>query len=313
MFDRDALHNAVLRHGTVARVVIAAFDGSSPREVGAAMLVWMDGQSGTIGGGALEWQATCAARAMLAGGGNTRLDRVPLGPTLGQCCGGAVTLLSEVYDVTSVAALPTDVIARATDGRAMPLAIKRLLARARNSGTMPAPHLVQGWMIEPLTHPQRQLWVWGAGHVGRALIAVLAPLPNLAITWVDIGLDRFPETIPSNARALPVQNPADAVSLAPQGAEHLILTYSHALDLELCHRLLGHGFVSAGLIGSATKWARFRSRLAGLGHTPAQIARIQCPIGDPVLGKHPQAIAIGVAAALLIPNRQAMPRQETAL
>ena len=84
-----------------------------------------------------------------------------------------------------------------------------------------------------------------------------------------------------------------------------MLTYSHALDLDLCHRLLAHGFARAGVIGSATKWARFRSRLAALGHAPDAIARIDCPIGDPSLGKHPQAIAIGVAQAVL--SRKAIP------
>ncbi|HEY0274759.1 MAG TPA: XdhC family protein, partial [Paenirhodobacter sp.] len=87
--------------------------------------------------------------------------------------------------------------------------------------------------------------------------------------------------------------------LAPADARHLILTFSHALDLDLCHRLLRHGFSRCGLIGSASKWARFRSRLSALGHSDAQILRIACPIGDPTLGKHPQAIAVGVAAALL--------------
>ena len=96
---------------------------------------------------------------------------------------------------------------------------------------------------------------------------------------------------------LPVADPAEAVALAPLEAEHLVLTFSHALDLELCHRLLIHGFLRCGLIGSATKWARFRSRLAALGH--ADMARIDCPIGEPSLGKHPQAIAIGVVAAML--------------
>ncbi|MFN4098586.1 MAG: XdhC family protein, partial [Pararhodobacter sp.] len=84
-----------------------------------------------------------------------------------------------------------------------------------------------------------------------------------------------------------------------QDAEHLILTFSHALDLDLCHRLLTHGFSACGLIGSASKAARFRSRLSALGHDPATIARIRCPIGDPAFGKHPQAIAISVAADLL--------------
>ena len=100
-------------------------------------------------------------------------------------------------------------------------------------------------------------------------------------------------------RILPVPDPAEAVRLAPVGAEHLIVTFSHALDLELCHRLLGHGFASCGLIGSATKWARFRSRLAALGHGAEEVGRITCPIGNPALGKHPQAIAVGVAGQLL--------------
>ena len=297
MFDLDALRTAIRQHGTVARVVIADVKGSSPREVGAAMLVWAGGQSGTIGGGALEFQAATRARAMLGAGG-ARLDHEALGPSLGQCCGGAVTLLTEVYDVQN---LPDagDVIARAVEGSAMPLAAKRLIDRARGQGVMPAPQMVQGWMVEPVARPTRQLWVWGAGHVGRALVDVLAPLPGLAITWVDTAPERFPEALPDTARALPVPDPGLAVGLAPKDAEHLILTYSHALDLDLCHRLLNHGFSACGLIGSATKWARFRARLGALGHSAPSIARIDCPIGNPSLGKHPQAIAIGVASAFL--------------
>ena len=310
MFDHAALATAIATYGRVARVVIAAHDGSSPREVGAAMLVWADpakdgGQSGTIGGGALEWEAAKTARAMLAKGG-MRLDRQALGPALGQCCGGAVTVLTEVYSGT----LPdTDVIARSVDGREMPLAIKRLLTKARGEGVQPATQLLQGWFIEPVARPNRHLWIWGAGHVGRALVDVLSPLPGLAITWIDIAPDRFPATVPQAVRALPVPAPEAAVILAPNDAEHLILTYSHALDLALCHRLLTHGFRHAGLIGSATKWARFRSRLKALGHQPEAISRITCPIGNPALGKHPQAIAIGVATQFLHPFNAA--RQES--
>ncbi len=167
-----------------------------------------------------------------------------------------------------------------------------------SQGITPAPQLIQGWMVEPIARPTRQIWIWGAGHVGRALAQVLSPLPDLALTWVDTGPDRFPAA-PLTARILPVPQPENAVPLAPRDAEHLILTYSHALDLALCHGLLTHGFATCGLIGSATKWARFRSRLTALGHSAPAIARITCPIGDPSLGKHPTAIAISVAHSLL--------------
>lgn len=301
MFDRAGLLAALARQGRVVRVVIAAFEGSSPREAGAAMLVWQGGQSGTIGGGALEFQAVAWAQVMLAGGAAQRLDRVALGPALGQCCGGAVTLVSEVYAAGDV--LPEDVVVRPVagllGGGAMPLAVKRLLASARGQGVAPPITLVQGWLVEPVARVERQVWIWGAGHVGRALVQVLAPLPGVAITWVDTGAERFPAEVPDGVTVLPAADPAALVTYAPKAAEHLVLTYSHALDLDLCHRLLTHGFRHLGLIGSATKAARFRARLRDLGHLPTEIARIACPMGDKSLGKHPQAIALGVGVAFL--------------
>jgi xanthine dehydrogenase accessory factor len=181
----------------------------------------------------------------------------------------------------------------------MPLAVSRVLAAARGQGMRPAAGLVAGWLLEPVARPERQVWVWGAGHVGRALVSVLAPLPGIAVTWVDVSSDRFPAVVPEGVTAVPAADPAVLADHAPLEAEHLILTYSHALDLELCHRLLDRGFGSCGLIGSATKWARFRSRLTALGHRAEAVGRIRCPIGNPALGKHPQAIAVGVAADLL--------------
>ena len=298
-FDADALRAAIARHGPVARVVVTGAKGSAPREAGAAMLVWAGGQSGTIGGGALEWEAARLARARLAGDTQQALRHVPLGPSLGQCCGGAVTLLTEVF--AEVPQVRAGIFARAVDGgtSAMPLAVARVLDRARAQGVLPRPHLLGDWFVEPVTEAARDLWVWGAGHVGRALVDVLAPLPGIRITWVDVAASRFPTHIPAGVTVLPAAKPEALIPHAPLLAEHLILTYSHALDLALCHGLLTHGFARCGLIGSATKWARFRSRLAALGHAPGQIDRIQCPIGDPNLGKHPQAIAIGVAAAFL--------------
>lgn len=231
------------------RITVVATRGSVPREAGAQMRVWLDRTEGTIGGGALEWQAMEEAQAMLAAGRDL-LDRtIPLGPDLGQCCGGAVTLRWD---------------------------------RAAEQSVIGAP-----------------LWVWGAGHVGRALIGTLSPLPDLALTWIDVAKDRFPEPVSSGVMDVVAAAPDALVPHAPKEAHHLILTYSHEIDLGLCHALLNHGFATCGLIGSATKWARFRSRLRALGHQDAAISRITCPIGDPSLGKHPQAIAVGVAARLL--------------
>ncbi|MCC6002466.1 MAG: xanthine dehydrogenase accessory protein XdhC [Pararhodobacter sp.] len=342
MLDRAALARAVARHGMVVRVVIAAHHGSSPREAGAAMLIWSDGQGwgqeGTIGGGALEWQAAARAHGLLEGyadqqpraesarkprsrpptprdmrappsqaghepaqlPGRSLVQRLPLGPALGQCCGGAVTLAYEVVDAATLACIPeTGLHARRLEGDAdMPFAIARALRDARGQGST-AGLWKAGWLAEPVAPPARLLWVWGAGHVGRAIVATLAPLPDFALTWIDAAPGRFPEGVPAGVTTLHAPDPADLVPLAPRNAEHLILTYSHALDLALCHRVLGHGFAHLGLIGSASKSARFRSRLRALGHTDARIARICCPIGDPSLGKHPQAIALGVGAALL--------------
>ncbi len=292
----------IKQFGRVARVVVADTKGSVPRDVGASMLIHAHGVAGTIGGGALEFEAIARARGVLATGVD-RLDRVPLGPAVGQCCGGAVSLLTEHWDHARLDG-HSDVVVRAVPGTTgeMPLAVARRLGLARNSGLVPLPSLVDGWMVEPVVRPARVIWVWGAGHVGRAVVRVLQPLPDLKIVWVDCDKTRFPDDIPASVEVLIAANPADLVTLSPPHTEHLVLTYSHALDLELCHRVLGRPFSTLGLIGSATKWARFRSRLSALGHEAGKIDRIICPIGDPALGKHPQAIALSVAMDMLRPN-----------
>ncbi len=303
-FDLAGLKRAVARHGTVARVVVARAEGSAPREPGAAMLVWASGQEGTIGGGALEWEAAARAREVL--GGRDMVLNLPLGPALGQCCGGAVTLVIERYDAARLAGLGGEVVVRRVSGRGeMPLNMRKAMGLARSCGQPPEMLFTGGWLLEPIAPPRQALWIHGAGHVGRALVSVLAPLPGFEITWLDTAAQRFPEEITPRVHRLVAANPAEAVKHAPADAGHLVVTYSHALDLEICHRLLGHGFAYAGLIGSRSKWARFRSRLRQLGHGEASISRIECPIGMPELGKHPQAIAVGVAATLLSPARAA--------
>ena len=275
---------AIATHGSVTRILIARSAGSAPRAAGTSMLVWDGGQAGTIGGGALEMMATAQA---LANESRAMSRTIPLGPDLGQCCGGSVTLVWERFDPANPPRFARPIAADAARSAKLPV----LPAGA-------APRISAGWLIEAAPPARHAVWIYGAGHVGRALVGVLAPLPTLALTWVDTAADRFPTAVEAVTH-LVASEPAAVARYAPLDADHLILTYSHALDLALCHALLGQPTGSIGLIGSATKWARFRARLGALGHSPAQIARIACPIGDPALGKHPQAIALGVAAALL--------------
>ncbi len=293
--DLPFLRAALEARGPAIRVLVADTAGSVPRDSGTSMLVWPDHQSGTIGGGALEHEAVTTARRMLGAGSAMAQRRMPLGPGLGQCCGGAVTL---VWERLEAATLPTAAPHARPLGPAGPMPA-RVAVRLARSLPGAAPVLLDGWLIESAPPASRALWIWGAGHVGRAIAAVMAPLPGLSITWIDLDPACFPDTIPDGVTALPAADPGALMRHAPRDADHLILTRSHDLDLALCHAALGHGFASCGLIGSATKWARFRSRLSALGHAPAAISRIACPIGDPSLGRDPQAIAVGVAVALL--------------
>lgn len=304
MLDLELLQNFLRDHGPYIRVVTADVQGSTPREIGAAMLVANDAQQGTIGGGTLEFEASKAALKQLRSEIAIKVSRHPLGPELGQCCGGAVTLVSERIDQDYIDALSQNPFhLRRVEGTAdKPFAITRDIAKARSEGCALSARLTDGWLIEPIHQAPRKLWVWGAGHVGRAIVDVLAPLPVFSITWVDTHKDRFPAKIADGVDWVAATDPNDLVKHAPPNSEHLILTFSHSLDLSLCHVLLHQGYSEIGLIGSKTKWARFQKRLSELGHSPDQISQITCPIGDPSLGKHPQEIAIGVAAKLL--NKQ---------
>ncbi|WP_147125877.1 xanthine dehydrogenase accessory protein XdhC [Shimia ponticola] len=232
------------------RVSVAETRGSVPREAGATMKVFADHIEGTIGGGNLEWQAMAHARTMLKTGAKQDRQVLALGPDMGQCCGGVVTL---EFVANADAAMPH----------------------------------------------HSPVFIWGAGHVGRAIATTLAPLDGLPVTLIDDAPERLPDPLPSGVQPLVARDMVAAVKHLPFAAHHLILTYSHDIDLALCDALLRQGFLTCGLIGSQTKWARFRSRLGKMGHADAEISRIACPIGDPALGKHPQAIAIGVAARLV--------------
>lgn len=189
---------------------------------------------------------------------------VTLGPSLGQCCGGALVLRFEPVDASHIGALR-----------------ERLRA-----GHMP-------------------LALFGGGHVGRALVQALAPLP-FEVTWIDSRDEVFPDGLPNHVHTEhsdPVQ--AAVPDLVP-GAGVLIMSFSHAEDLDIVAACLLRqrergdlGFM--GLIGSATKWATFRSRLRLRGFTDAELARITSPIGlAGITGKAPAVIAASVVAQLLL-------------
>lgn len=300
--DIPELRQHIRDVGRVVRVVIAEHKGSAPRESGTSMLVTLNDQFGTIGGGALEFEAVANARQMLRQDGDwlRAFSKIPLGPSLGQCCGGSVSLLAEAFGETELQYLETvagQFVRPVTSGEptVMPLAVQKRLRDNRSGVHANAFTLVSGWLVEPLETPKQPLWIYGAGHVGRALVATLEGLP-FAVTWIDSARDRFPSDIPAHADMLVAANPADAVAYAPNDAQHLVLTYSHSIDLEICLRVLGRAFGGLGLIGSDTKRTRFIRRLTEAG---VDAARLECPIGNRDLGKEPMAIAVGVTGVLL--------------
>lgn len=237
--------------------------GSVPREQGAWMAVFAEGAVGTIGGGHLEFAAMAQARKRLAGASGEALVRYPLGPSLGQCCGGELQVSFEM-----VAAADID-------------ALRQRLA---------------------VDHPP--LALFGGGHVGQALVQVLSRLP-LKLSWIDSRDEIFPAALSAGITCLhsdPVQ--AEVACLAP-GSRVLIMSFSHAEDLEvvaacLARQRLRDDLPYVGLIGSRTKWATFGHRLAARGFTAQEIAHVTCPIGIAgIRGKQPAVIAVAVAAQIL--------------
>jgi xanthine dehydrogenase accessory factor len=155
-------------------------------------------------------------------------------------------------------------------------------------------------VIEAVRRASRPVWVFGAGHVGRALVKVLAELP-FAVTWLDSRFDGFPAEIPAGVRNIIAPRLAEKVDEAPPATLFLVLTHSHQLDLDICDRVLRRDdFAFLGLIGSDTKKARFLHSLRDRGHSASALERLTCPIGlAQIPGKQPMAIAVATAAQLL--------------
>ena len=256
------------RRGVIVEVTDAR--GSAPREAGTRMLVTLRDTAGTVGGGHLELKAIAHAREMLRSGDLTaHSEHFPLGPALGQCCGGAVTLSYAPLDGAALAHWPIDpprfhlqLYGAGHVGRA----IARALAPM---------NVVVDWIDEREEEFPREFHEFGG-------------------PW------------PDHIRKVCVDAVEGEVRLAPPGAFYLVLTHQHDLDLRIGTAILRRGdFGFFGLIGSRTKRQRFIHRFEERGIADASIARMTCPIGIPgVEGKEPEVIAASVVAQLLSVSAQ---------
>jgi xanthine dehydrogenase accessory factor len=302
---------AARRGEALAMVTVVGARGSTPRELGARMLVWPDRFTGTIGGGSLERQGLDQARRLLTQ--TTRrhaLQDYPLGPLLGQCCGGHVRLLVERVDAQSLDWLEPAAAARAPFALTAKFeagAMRRMVGgpgpHGSDSPRTPIPEV--RCLSETIRPALPRLVIFGAGHVGQAVARAFAPLP-FHLDWLASREDLRPESLEieasgTRATILTENELHAAVEAAPAGTLVAIFTHSHDLDYRLARAALGRpdlGYV--GLIGSRTKRVRFERRLRDDGLGDGDLARLTCPIGIAELkSKEPAVIAVALAAQLL--------------
>ena len=321
--------------GPCVLITVAATRGSTPRETGTKMIVTANRTIGTIGGGHLEYKAIAIGRELLADdSAEPELRRFPLGPSLGQCCGGVAELLFEPLAAEKPAWIEqliglrkqhqAAVLVTPVEGTSAAKRIVTADARPTDAVSAYAGALLrssgeanvnaidgQTLLFEPLRPSDFHIVLFGAGHVGKALIHVLSTLP-CTVTWVDSRDDEFPAAIPANVNAEISDAPEYEVDCAPPGSYFLIMTHSHPLDQAICERALQRGdFRYCGLIGSDSKKRKFEKRLRARGLPLEAWNRLTCPIGvDGISGKLPAEIAIAVAAELLQVRERASRRDE---
>lgn len=308
-------------------VTVAGVRGSAPREVGARMIVTARDLIGTIGGGQLEYQcAQIAGRQIRDGNEDGLLRKFPLGADCGQCCGGVVDVMFETigqssrgwldklgacYDAGRDVVIATRLDAPGTkyifgaagceyatadrDDSATPAAMAKQMP-----GRSECAQQVDGYLVEPLHRTGFNIAVFGAGHVGAAVVDVLSRL-DVNIRWIDGRKRIFPERTPANVLAISSADVAREAIALPAGSYYLVMTHSHPLDLEICARVLGRDdFAYCGLIGSVSKRRRFERLLRKQGMLNERLERLTCPIGIAgIAGKQPVEIALAVAAELL--------------
>ncbi len=305
-------------------VTVAGIRGSAPREIGAKMIVTRTETIGTIGGGQLEYQSTRVAVDMLEDD-QLALRSFPLGSSMGQCCGGVVEILFEpiasgmpawLRDLGALYGQREPAIVATRISRSAPAkfvvtrdtvfgedetgADDAMVRRARDilAGDRSAQRNVQEF-YEPVVMPDLNIAVFGAGHVGSAVVAALATL-DCNIRWIDNRRNIF-RNVPGNVRAVESVEPALEVAALPPDSYYLVMTHSHALDFDIVDRVLRRGDAQyCGLIGSLSKRRRFEKRYRQQGMPQELIDSLVCPIGvNGINGKKPAEIAVAVAAEIL--------------
>jgi xanthine dehydrogenase accessory factor len=317
-------------------VTVAGIRGSAPREIGAKMIVTASETIGTIGGGQLEFQSTRAAVEMLDDQ-QTTLRSFPLGPSMGQCCGGVVEILFEpVVEgmpgwLRDLAALygqhepaiiatrisrsnPAKLIVTATEifGVDAEQADSALVGKARQLlADNPVTTRDVQELYDPIVVSDFNIAVFGAGHVGSAVVNALSEL-DCNIRWIDSRRKMF-RKVPANVRAIVASDPALEVAAMPADSFFLVMTHSHAVDFDICDRMLQRCDARyCGLIGSLSKRRRFEKRYRQQGMPQSVIDQMICPIGvDGISGKKPAEIAVAAAAEILkVRERAVAPVEE---
>ena len=281
----------------IVLITVTSTKGSSPRNAGARMLVTSTDSWNTIGGGAVEFDVMDRARKMLANGRDDwqrQHLKFALGPDMGQCCGGQMSILLEKF----TAKQKNDLLVLNAEGTP-----ETILSHPLDSGPPLSvePPFNMPIFSAPIMSRQTKLFIYGAGHVSRALLPRLDGL-GFEIFLVDIDDKRFPADLGDKAEKLLAKAPEVIAQHAPFGAAHLVMTHSHSLDEAICLELLMRGgFAYLGLIGSRSKRARFAKRLLAAGVKESMLDLLVCPIGiDEIIGKSPAYVALSIAAQLAI-------------
>ena len=331
----DELSDLTAAGDSAVLVTISGIRGSTPRETGAKMIVTARETIGTIGGGQLEHQCTHIAAGLLGKATEPETRRFPLGPSLGQCCGGVMDVLFEpvgsglpdwLRDLRALhgqgqpSVLVTDtktgtkfvVTAGDVFGVDADVCAPEVLADARGVLHDGEAAMHRDTFLEPVRASKFNIAVFGAGHVGAAVVNVLSGL-DCNIRWIDSRPGIF-RASPRNVKTVETGEPALEVAAMPSSSYYLVMTHSHPLDFDICDRILRRGDAAyCGLIGSLTKRRRFEKRFRQQGLAQSAIDQLVCPIGVVgISGKKPAEIAIAAAAEILREHEKSL-TQERAL